>query len=41
MPLVLLKKKLELLFILFVIYFIIQNTLSTTFRFLYLHNFFE
>lgn len=37
---VLFKKKLELLFILFVTYFIIQSTLSITFRLLYLHNFF-
>ena len=34
-------KKLELLFILFVTYFIIQSTLSITFYFLYLHKFFE
>ena len=34
-------KKLELLFSLVVTYFIIQSTLSTTFRFLYLHKIFE
>jgi hypothetical protein len=37
----LIQKILQLLFILFVTNFIIQSTLSTTFRFLYLHKFFE
>ncbi len=35
------SKKFGLLFILFVTYFIIQSTLSTTFHFLYLHKIFK
>jgi hypothetical protein len=35
------SKKFRIIFFFFVTYFIKQNTLSTTFRFLYLHKFFE
>ena len=37
----LIKKLLKLFFILFMTYFIIQNTLSITFCFLYLYKFFK